>query len=74
MVVKISSRDTLCARRDFRRLPAAVMLSASDSSALPEHQDILDACRAGDVAGGVALLSAHIATTKKEAAAYLRRR
>ncbi|NIA71329.1 GntR family transcriptional regulator [Pelagibius litoralis] len=38
-----------------------------------EHQDILQACKQGDVERGVALLQAHIITTKKEAAARLRR-
>jgi len=35
MVLNISSRDLRCARRDFRRLLAVLMLSASESKALP---------------------------------------
>lgn len=61
-----------------RRIGPVTRLLVTEASGLErphnEHQDILDACRAGDLAGGVALLAAHIATTKKEAAAYLRRR
>ncbi|QYX56858.1 GntR family transcriptional regulator [Roseovarius sp. SCSIO 43702] len=38
-----------------------------------EHDQILDACQRGEAAEAVALLRAHIETTKKETAASLRR-
>lgn len=39
-----------------------------------EHQDILDACAAGQSARAVNLLRAHIETTRRETAALMRRR
>ncbi len=39
-----------------------------------EHEAILEACAAGDTAAAVAQLRAHIETTRKEFAAFLRRR
>ena len=39
-----------------------------------EHQDILDACSAGDATRAVRLLREHIETTRKETAALMRRR
>lgn len=41
---------------------------------LQEHQDILDACAAGQSARAVNLLRAHIETTRRETAALMRRR
>lgn len=40
---------------------------------MQEHDEILAACRAGDVVEAVRLLRRHIETTRKEVAAFLRR-
>ena len=54
----------------LRRL---VSMASGLDRPMREHEEILSACKASDVDRAVAVLRAHIETTKKEVAAYLRR-
>lgn len=60
------------------RLGPFVRLLVTETSGferpVQEHQDILDACAAGEVGRAVKLLRDHIETTRKETAALMRRR
>lgn len=60
------------------RLGPFVRLLVTETSGferpVQEHQDILDACAAGDAAKAIRLLRDHIETTRKETAALMRRR
>lgn len=60
------------------RLGPFVRLLVTETSGferpVQEHQDILDACAAGDAGLAIRLLRDHIETTRKETAALMRRR
>ncbi len=60
-----------------QRMGAVSRLRVTQASGLErplrEHDEILEACRAGDVETAVARLRSHIETTRKEFVAFLRR-